>query len=101
MSGVEHEYVIPVAFTVNGLTERQAAARLAEILTAVKLIDRKDDAIEEWWMPNHPIADGSDREAVLIWIPMMSYAGRATENERPQDSVDNFMRALSSWHGEK
>jgi len=92
------EYVIPVAFTVNAQTEQEAAARLCKLLTAAKLIEREDRWVDEWWMPNHPQTDGSDREAVLMWVPLISYAGRVTEGETPQQSVDKFMNIIATWH---
>lgn len=94
------EYVIPVAFEFitedDSVTETEAAKRLARILADKKITEATN--IDAWWMPNHPDADGSDREAVLMWVPLISYAGRVTEGERPQQSVDKFMDIMTTWH---
>lgn len=108
---MSREHVIPVAFEVrveNGVTEHGAAKKLAEMLGRVKILDQtafmpdtlSEVSIDSWWMPNHPAADGSDREAILIWVPMMSYAGRVTPNETPQQSVDRMLGTMRRWANE-
>lgn len=103
------EFIIPVAFDVtvedDAATEIEAAKVLAEVLDRVRVLEHTASMpgtlapmnVDSWWMPNHPAADRSDHEAVLIWIPLMSYAGRVTENETPQQSVDQFLRVTQRW----
>lgn len=98
------EYVIPVAFEFSTeddtFTEADAASWLATALAGSHLAGLKiseASMIDSWWMPNHPQADGSDREAVLMWVPLISYAGRVTEGETPQQSVNKFMDIMATW----
>jgi hypothetical protein len=98
--------IIPVAFDITvddpEVTEDDVARGLARTLERRGIAGRPIEyvgRIDSWWMPNHPAADGSDHEAVLVWIPMKSYAGRYAKGESPQQSVDTFMETMSRWNG--
>lgn len=68
-------FTIPVAFSVNAEDEGMAARALVELLTRAHLVgqhrlwrERHLIEVEDWSMPNHQYADGSDGEQMLAWV---------------------------------
>ena len=68
----EREFTIPVAFSVFGVNEQDAALRLVRILTKVGVIGHSHGGITCWWTPNQPTADGSDRAERLEFLPELT-----------------------------
>ena len=84
-------WTIPVAFSVNADTEIEAARWLTDRLANANLIEQ---VIESWWLPNHPEADGSDNESVLLFHDLWGgYAGATNAHER-QLMASGAIRAL-------
>lgn len=98
-------HVIPVLFEVSaeGHGEFDAAVRLARILSDATLVPRGNDAtrIESWFLPNHPFADGSDHETVVLVLPLnLDQPQRDEKWHEPrhvQRNVDTFLSTLKRW----
>ena len=87
-------FTIPVAFLVEGDDEFDAARHLADILDDRDMLS--PIRIEKWWMPNHPLVDGSDNEAALVFVP---YEWADTPEER-QLNANLAQRAMREFMNE-
>ena len=92
---------IPVAFSVKGETEDEAAKTLVDILARKRLTgdDTLDSPVECWWTPNHPAADRSDNEAILAFIrwddTVTAYGDDALRQKQVDAMVERVGDALN------
>lgn len=101
------EYIIPVVFDVtveDDKSEMAAASVLATILGQAGLAGREPYGrgpvarIESWHLQNHPLADGSDHEAAIVFFPVhVERRGGETDSEAAQRSIDAFLEATGRW----
>ena len=102
-------HIIPVVFEMNtvntGAVEMNAAQALAKALgvldlpgTEVMLFEQRW-MLESWHMQNHPMADGSDHEATIIFLPLRFDERRTDESssQQAQRNIDEFLETTKRW----
>jgi hypothetical protein len=102
------EYIIPVVFDVTTDTdasEMDAARMLAVILGQAKLAglprygrEGTQGRIESWHLQNHPLADGSDHEAAIVFLPVhVERREGESGSAAAQRAIDGFLATMREW----
>ena len=95
-----NSHIIPVVFEMRGDDEMDAAKNLVGVLQAHDLVD-PETGIESWHMQNHPAADGSDHEGMILFLPLTLDQPQAGEKwhtpAHVQRNIDEFLATTGRW----